>query len=81
MLYAAAGLGDTFRFGNRYGYNRVHRDGSNLWVPDPRVMTQKWIELADGVSNTTVAAILDDFYSVPSSARGVPVFAKQAWEV
>ena len=75
MLYAITGLGDMFRFGNRYGYNRVHRDGSNLWVLDPKVTNQKWIELADGVSNTTVGAILDDLYSAIPGARGVPAFA------
>ena len=75
MLYAVTGLGDTFRFGNRYGYNRVHWDGSNLWVLDPKVRNQKWIELADGVSNTTVAAILDGLYSILPSARRVPVSA------
>lgn len=73
ILYAVTGLGDTFRFGNRYGYNRVHRDGSNSWVLDSKVTNQKWIELADGVSNTTVAATLDDFYSVLPSARVVSV--------
>lgn len=81
MLYAVTGLGDTFRFGNHHGYNRVHRDGSNSWVPDPKVTTHKWIELADGVSNATVAAILDGFYSVLPTARGALVFAKQAWGV
>jgi hypothetical protein len=70
MLYAVTGLGDTFRFGNRYGYNRVHRDGSNSWVFDPGLQTRKWIELADGVSNTTVAVILDDLYSaLPTPVR------------
>jgi len=81
MLYAVTGLGDTFRFGNSYGYNRVHRDGSNSWVFDPKVANQKWIELADGVSNTTVAVILDDLYSaLPDNSR-VSVFAKQAGDV
>lgn len=77
MLYAVSGLGEMFKFGNHYGYNRIHRDGSNSWVLDPRVTNQKWIELADGTSNTTVAAILDDLYSVLPSALLVPVFATQ----
>ena len=77
MLYAVSGLGDTFKFGNHYGYNRIHRDGSNTWVLDPRVTNQKWIELADGTSNTTVATILDDLYSVLPGALLVPVFATQ----
>lgn len=81
MLYAIIGLGDTFKFGNRYGYNQVHRDGSNLWVLDPRVTNQKWIELADGISNTTVAIILDDLYSVLPSDHGASVFVMQAREV
>lgn len=77
MLYAVTGLGDNFKPGNRYGYNRVHWDGSNSWVFDSKVTHQKWIELADGVSNTTVAVILDGLYSAPLDNRGVPVFAKQ----
>jgi len=78
MLYAVTGLGDTFKFGNQYGYNRVHRDGSNSWVLDPKARSQKWIELADVVSNVTVAAILDNLYSTLPSVRGVSVFATQA---
>lgn len=80
-LYAVIGLGDTFKFGNRHGYNRVHPDGSNSWVFDPKVTNQKWIELADGVSNTTVAVILDGLYSSLPDNRGIPVFAKQAKEI
>jgi len=78
MLYAITGLGDVFKFGNHYGYNHVHRDGSNSWILDPKVRNQKWIELADGVSNMTVAEILDDLYSVLPSARGVPVLVTHA---
>lgn len=81
MLYAVVGLGDTFRFGNRYGYNWVNRDGSNSWVFDPKVTNQKWIELADGVSNTKMAGILDGLYSAPPDDRGVLIFAKQVREV
>ena len=73
MLYAVVGLGDTFKFGNHYGYNRVHQDGSNSWVLDPKITNQKWIELVDGVSNTSVAAILDDLYSALPDNRGTPV--------
>ena len=78
MLYAVTGLGDTFRFGNRYGYDRVHRDGSNSWVLDPKVTNQKWIELADGASDANVGVILDDLYSALPGNRGVSVAAMQA---
>jgi len=81
ILYAVIGLGQTFRFGNHYGYNRVYRDGSNSWVLDPKVENQKWIELADGVSNATVAVILDELYSVAPDTRVAAAFAKQALEV
>ena len=70
MLYAVTGLGDTFKFGNRYGYNWVYPDGSNSWVLDPKVTNQNWIELADGVSNTTVATTLDDLCSVRPNPQG-----------
>ena len=78
MLYVVIGLGNTFKFGNHYGYNRVRQDGSNSWVLDSKVTNQKWIELAGGVSNESVAAILDDLYSTLPDDRGAPVLAMQA---
>ena len=80
ILYAIIGLGNTFKFGNHYGYNRVRQDGSNSWVLDPEVTNQKWIELAGGVSNESVAAILDDLYSTLPDDRGAPALAMQARE-
>ena len=63
MLYAIIGLGGTFKPGIDFGYNLVHLDGSNSRAPDPNITSQKWIELADGESNASVAAILDDLFS------------------
>ena len=82
MLYAVVGLGDTFKFGNDYGYNLVHLDGSNSWILDRKITNQRWIELAGGVSSSaSVAAILDDLYSALPDNRGAPVLAIPAREV
>lgn len=61
ILYAIGGLGDTFEYGAESGFNRVDAaDGSNQWVPDASVTTQRWLKLK--VSNATAAATLDRLY-------------------
>ncbi|KAL8303157.1 hypothetical protein RB597_005227 [Gaeumannomyces tritici] len=61
VLYATGGLGDTFEYGAESGFNRVNAtDGSNEWVADASVTTQRWLKLK--VSNVTAAATLDRMY-------------------
>ncbi|KLU87107.1 hypothetical protein MAPG_06112 [Magnaporthiopsis poae ATCC 64411] len=61
VLYAISGLGDTFEYGAETGFNRVNAtDGSNQWVADPSVTTQRWLKLK--VSNATAAETLDRLY-------------------
>ncbi|KAI3557074.1 subtilase [Colletotrichum abscissum] len=60
VLYAMQGLGDIFEYGNKYGRNFVHANGSNEWVYDRNVTNQHWLNLK--VDNTTAAAALDKLY-------------------
>ncbi|KAK8080930.1 inosine-uridine nucleoside n-ribohydrolase [Apiospora hydei] len=48
-------------FANSIGYNSVLDNGTNSWVYDSKVTNQHWLELADGVTNSTVSFLLDQF--------------------
>lgn len=56
-----------FEFGNvgGGGYNKiVESNGTNLWIDDDgQQHNQRWLKLAEGVSNGTLAEILDGFYT------------------
>lgn len=58
---------DLFEFGNLGGggYNKiVESNGTNLWIDDDgQQHNQRWLKLAEGVSNGTLAEILDGFYT------------------
>lgn len=58
---------DLFEFGNAGGggYNKiVESNGTNLWIDDDgQQHNQRWLKLAEGVSNVTLAEILDGFYT------------------
>lgn len=58
---------DLFEFGNvgGGGYNKiVESNGTNLWIDDDgQQHNQRWLKLAEGVSNVTLAEILDGFYT------------------
>lgn len=60
VLYAARGLGDTFEYGNSFGYNHVLSNGSNEWVFDESRSNQKWLKLK--VDNVTAGQELDELY-------------------
>ncbi|EFX03579.1 inosine-uridine nucleoside n-ribohydrolase [Grosmannia clavigera kw1407] len=71
-LYAILGLDadasagqrrPLFAYGNTHGYNTVDDDGNNAWVNDTAVTNQHWITLADGVTNNTVATVLDRYFA------------------
>ncbi|KAK7757480.1 hypothetical protein SLS62_000495 [Diatrype stigma] len=68
---ALLGVPNLFAYANEFGYNRVAEDGSNAWVNDTRVSNQHWLKLAPGVTNATVAAVLDGFYANDPSRNGV----------
>ncbi|KAK2732556.1 inosine uridine-preferring nucleoside hydrolase [Colletotrichum kahawae] len=60
VLYAIQGLGDSFEYGNEFGYNHVFANGSNEWVDDESVTDQFWLKLK--VDNVTAADALDKLY-------------------
>ncbi|KAI1205412.1 nucleoside hydrolase [Annulohypoxylon truncatum] len=57
------GIGKLFKYGNRIGYNKVATNGSNAWVNDTAVSNQHWLTLANGVTNSTVAGVLNQFFA------------------
>lgn len=57
---------DLFEYGNLGGggYNKiVESNGTNVWIDDGQQHNQRWLKLAEGVSNVTLAEILDGFYT------------------
>lgn len=62
--FAQLGLKAPFAFANRYGYNSITAaNSSNAWVNDTTVTNQHWLKLADGVTNSSVAWMLDSFFT------------------
>lgn len=60
--FSELGMKPMLEFANQYGYNHItSRDGSNAWVNDTRVTNQHWLKLADGVTNSSMAWLLDQF--------------------
>ncbi|KAI0837552.1 nucleoside hydrolase [Hypoxylon sp. FL0890] len=57
------GIGKLFAYANEIGYNKVSADGTNTWVNDSSVSNQHWLRLADGVTNTSVAWHLNQFFA------------------
>ena len=57
------GIKPPLVFANENGYNTItSANGSNAWVNDSSVTNQHYLRLADGVSNSSVAWLLDQFY-------------------
>ncbi|PTB68382.1 nucleoside hydrolase [Trichoderma citrinoviride] len=64
------GIRPLLDYGNESGYNSiVAANGSNAWVHDTRITNQHWLRLADGVSNHSMAALLDEFLTHDPSLR------------
>lgn len=71
-LYGVLGLDGFERMGfkaplvfaNGDGYNTItSANGSNAWVNDSSVTNRHYLRLAEGVSNSSVAWLLDQFYA------------------
>ncbi|KAI3331775.1 inosine/uridine-preferring nucleoside hydrolase [Xylariaceae sp. AK1471] len=60
LLYALDGLGDVFEYANEYWYNHVYPNGSNKWIYDDKITSQRFLKLA--VSNATAAEKLDRLF-------------------
>lgn len=63
--YSSLGLkSPVFAYANEVGYNTiVSPNGTNAWENDSSVTNQHWLKLADGVSNSSVAWMLTQFYA------------------
>jgi hypothetical protein len=70
MLYAvlglkgssALGLRQLFEYTNDRGHNKVLPDGSNEWITENKTQNQHILQLADGVSNSSIGWLLDQLY-------------------
>lgn len=74
VLYGILGLrkfseldmGPLLAYANDYGYNTITAsNGSNEWVNDTSVVNQHWLKLADGVTNTSMASLINNFLIHP----------------
>ncbi|KAL6890395.1 inosine-uridine preferring nucleoside hydrolase domain-containing protein [Trichoderma evansii] len=56
-------------YANEFGHNSVNAaNGSNAWVNDTGVTNQHWLCLADGVTNSSMARLLDEIMTRDPSA-------------
>lgn len=62
--FAKLGVSQMLAFANHNGYNTVtSANGSNAWVNDTSVTNQHWLKLADGVTNSSMAWLLNEFFT------------------
>ncbi|KAL7951980.1 inosine-uridine preferring nucleoside hydrolase domain-containing protein [Trichoderma barbatum] len=68
--FSKIGVRPMLAYANRFGYNSITAaNGSNAWVNDTKVSNQHWLRLADGVTNNSMAALLDEFIIYEPSLR------------
>lgn len=73
--FSKIGMKPLLAFANRFGYNSItSRNASNAWVNDTSVSNQHWLRLADGVANSSMAWLLNQFYSHDPVARSCLVY-------
>ncbi|KAL6246765.1 hypothetical protein RBB50_006072 [Rhinocladiella similis] len=64
--FTKLGVWPMLAYANEYGYNTITAsNGSNAWVNDTSVTNQHWLKLADGVTNTSMAWLIDNFLIHP----------------
>ncbi|KAI8965458.1 nucleoside hydrolase [Daldinia sp. FL1419] len=73
------GIGKLFEYANSGGHNEVSTDGSNAWVNGSSVSNQHWLKLADGVTNTTVAGLLNQFFAHDPSDKSCSTYGHVAF--
>ena len=62
--FSKLGIKPPLAYANKFGYNSItSKNASNAWVDDTSVTNQHWLRLADGVTNSSVAWLLDQFYT------------------
>lgn len=58
------GVRQMLEFANKDGYNSlVSANASNSWVNDTSVTNQHWLKLADGVTNSSMSWLLNQFFA------------------
>lgn len=61
--FSKLGFRPMLAYANKDGYNSItSSNGSNAWVNDTSVTNQHWLKLADGVTNSSMAWLLDQFF-------------------
>ncbi|CAO2650807.1 Nn.00g091040.m01.CDS01 [Neocucurbitaria sp. VM-36] len=64
--FSKLGMQPLLKYANRHGYNTITaNNGSNSWINDTSVNNQHWLELANGVTNTSMAWVIDNFLIHP----------------
>lgn len=64
--FSELGMWPLLTYANDYGYNTVTAsNGSNAWVNDTSIVNQHWLKLADGVTNTSMASLINNFLVHP----------------
>ncbi|XXG94879.1 hypothetical protein Hte_001138 [Hypoxylon texense] len=71
------GIGKLFEYANEVGYNEVAADGTNAWVNTSAVSNQHWLRLADRVTNTSVARVLNQFYAHDPSGKNCSSYERR----
>ncbi|KAI1372640.1 nucleoside hydrolase [Hypoxylon crocopeplum] len=71
------GIGKLFEYSNEIGYNEILADGSNTWVNASDVSNQHWLRLADGVTNTSIAGLLTQFFAHDPSDKSCSTYGLQ----
>ncbi|KAL7907278.1 inosine-uridine preferring nucleoside hydrolase domain-containing protein [Trichoderma velutinum] len=68
--FSKIGVRSMLAYANDFGYNSITAtNGSNAWVNDTTVTNQHWLRLAEGVTNYSMAGLLDEFYAHGPSLR------------
>lgn len=68
--FSKIGVRPMLAYANDFGYNSITAaNGSNAWVNDTKVTNQHWLRLAEGVTNYSMAGLLDEFYTHDPSLR------------
>ncbi|KAJ6157742.1 hypothetical protein N7470_005334 [Penicillium chermesinum] len=62
--FSKIGMKNSLAYANEGGYNSItSKNGSNAWVNDTSVTNQHYLKLADGVTNSSMAWLLDQFFT------------------
>ena len=73
--FSKLGIESPLAFANSFGYNSItSSNASNAWVNDTHVTNQHWLRLADGVTNSTMARLLNQFYVHDPEHRSCWIF-------